>query len=124
MRARLAISACFLLFSPFLLSGQSQSRAPKLTDTQILGRRIFQQRCAICHTRPTATSPMYGIALSGDLVAGHEDTIRDYIRNGSKRMPGFKYGLQPAEIDAIIDYLKIVPKPQPSSSSKSEGPVD
>jgi hypothetical protein len=26
-------------------------------------------------------------------------------------MPGFKYGLKPAEIDAIVEYLKTVPKP-------------
>jgi mono/diheme cytochrome c family protein len=68
---------------------------------------------------------MYGITLNKELVDGNEDMIRDYIRNGSRRMPGFKYGLEPAEIDAIVEYLKTVPKPAPKNPQpKVEGPVD
>ena len=98
--------------------------ARALNKTQLLGRRIFQQRCGVCHTQPTA-SPMYGIVLSKEIVDGNEDTVREYIRNGSKKMPGFKYGLEPAEIDAIVEYLKAVPKPAPKSSQAGvAGPVD
>jgi mono/diheme cytochrome c family protein len=51
--------------------------------------------------------------------------IRDYIRNGSKRMPGFKYGLEPSEIDAIVEYLKTVPKPAPKTPAvRGENPMD
>lgn len=110
---------------PLTLSAQEPAtKAPELDKTQMLGRRIFQQRCGVCHTQPTA-SPMYGIALNKEIVEGNEDAIRDYIRNGSRRMPGFKYGLEPAEIDAIVEYLKTVPKPAPKNPQpKVESPVD
>jgi mono/diheme cytochrome c family protein len=114
----------FCLFPITLSAQESNTKAPELNQTQILGRRIFQQRCGVCHTQPTA-SPMYGIALNKEIVDGNEDMIREYIRNGSKRMPGFKYGLEPSEIDAIVEYLKTVPKAAPrNASGRGEGPVD
>jgi mono/diheme cytochrome c family protein len=125
MKAGALISLFLLSLFPLTLSAQeSNTKAPELDKTQMLGRRIFQQRCGVCHTQPTA-SPMYGITLNKELVDGNEDMIRDYIRNGSRRMPGFKYGLEPAEIDAIVEYLKTVPKPAPKNPQpKVEGPVD
>jgi len=83
-----------------------------LNETQILGRRVFQQRCAVCHTESTPGARRYGPVLSKELVEGNEDTIRDFISNGSKgKMPGFKYGLEAPEINAIVEYLKTVPRP-------------
>ncbi len=108
-------------------SAQQSSTNPKesLTDQQVLGRRIFQQRCAVCHTPPLYRSRQYGPALYKDIVDGNEDAMRDFIMDGARgRMPGFKYGLQPAEITAIIEYLKTLPKPVPPSSGGSEGPID
>jgi mono/diheme cytochrome c family protein len=126
MRSVALISVFLFWLFPIALSAQeSITQAPELNKTQILGRRIYQQRCGICHTQPTA-SPMYGIALNKELVDGNEDMIRDYIRNGSMKMPGFKYGLEPAEIDAIVQYLKTVPKAAPRNPQqpRGEGPVD
>jgi mono/diheme cytochrome c family protein len=37
-------------------------------------------------------------------------------------MPGFKLGLQPAEIDAIVEYLKTLSKP-PKSNAPRNGPL-
>jgi mono/diheme cytochrome c family protein len=54
---------------------------------------------------------MYGPYLSKNLILGSEDAIKEMIRTGTSKMPGFKYGLKPAEIDAIVEYLKTVPKP-------------
>ena len=102
MRSVALVSACLFLLLPIGLSAQDSNTKPvELNQTQILGRRIFQQRCGVCHTQPTA-NPMYGIQLNKELVDGNEDMIRDYIRNGSKKMPVFKYGLEPSEIDAIV----------------------
>jgi mono/diheme cytochrome c family protein len=121
--------ASFLLLTLLstTLSAQESSakKAVDLTAMQLLGRRIFQQRCGVCHTQPMPGSVIYGVALYKDLVDGNEDMIRDSIRNGSKRMPGFKYGLEPSEIDAIVDYLKTVPKPSPkNATARGENPVD
>jgi mono/diheme cytochrome c family protein len=125
MKASALVLLVGLSLSPVTVSAQESDTKPaELNQTQMLGRRIFQQRCGVCHTQPTA-NPMYGIALYKDLVDGNEDMIRDYIKNGSKRMPGFQYGLEPAEIDAIVDYLKTVPKPASRSSQpKGQNPVD
>jgi mono/diheme cytochrome c family protein len=83
-----------------------------LNDTQVLGRRLFQQRCAVCHTESTPGANRYGPILYKELIAGNEDTMREFISNGSKgKMPGFKYGLTAPEIDAIVEYLKTVSRP-------------
>jgi mono/diheme cytochrome c family protein len=124
-----ALACLFLLvvFPPVVPGQQSSTNAPAaLNETQILGRRIFQQRCAVCHTEPTPGAKRYGPALSKELVDGYEDAIREFIRNGSpNRMPGFKYGLEPPEINAIIEYLKTVPKPVIRKGAGTEqGPVD
>ena len=112
----------FLLFAfPLAIPAQQdKSNSPvTLSETQILGRRIFQQRCAICHTESTPGARRYGPVLSKELVDGNEETIRDFITNGSKgKMPGFKYGLEPPEINAIVEYLKTVPRP-----AKRSGPA-
>jgi mono/diheme cytochrome c family protein len=118
----------FLLLSfPLTLPAQQQSdtKQPQLTKTELLGRRILQQRCAVCHTQVALNNPMYGVSLNRDIVDGNEEIIRDYVRNGSRRMPGFKYGSEPGEIDAIVAYLKTVPKPsRPSVQPNGEGHVN
>jgi mono/diheme cytochrome c family protein len=126
MKASLLVVLVLLALLPVTVSAQeSDHKQPELDKTQLLGRRLFQQRCAVCHTQVAPNSPMYGMALYKDLVDGSEDMIADYIRNGSRRMPGFKYGLEPSEIDAIVSYLKTVPKPvKRNPQPKGEAAVD
>src|ERR1700674_357921 len=103
-----------LLTFPFAVPAQQAklSSSVTLNDTQILGRRVFQQRCAICHTESTPGARRYGPVLYKELVDGNEDSIRDFISNGLKgKMPGFRYGLEPSEISAIVEYLKTVSRP-------------
>jgi mono/diheme cytochrome c family protein len=101
----------FFLAISFSLRAQ-QSSGPPLTDVQKDGRRIFQQRCAVCHSLPTVVSKRYGPALYKELVEDNEDNIRDAILEGREGlMPGFKYGLTRAEVDSIIEYLKTVNRP-------------
>ena len=108
-----AIILWVILLSPPPLPAQ-RANTPSANDAQ-LGRRLFQQHCAICHTQPTLTNPVYGPSLYRDIVNGKEDVVRDLIARGSPRMPGFRYGLAASEISAIVDYLKTVPKPSQSS---------
>src|ERR1700692_4305987 len=110
-----------------LAAGAQQASADKpLTDVQKLGQRVFQQRCGICHAPARAGFQMYGPALYKDLVTGSEDAIKERIRSGSGKMPGFKLGLQPSEIDAIVEYLKTVPKPPKNTDATggAMGPLD
>jgi mono/diheme cytochrome c family protein len=113
IRKHLMFLIVLALFPPISrpLRAQQASSAP-LTDTQKDGRRIFQQRCAVCHTLPTVVSKRYGPALYKEIVTDNEDNIRDTIMEGREGlMPGFKYGLTRAEIDSIIEYLKTVNRP-------------
>ena len=55
---------------------------------------------------------------------GNEKVMRNDIARGSGKMSGFRYGLNPSEIYAIVQYLKTVPKPAPRGPQKGERPVD
>jgi mono/diheme cytochrome c family protein len=126
-----AIFVCLGIFPLTALAQQPTASKPplplQLNDTQKLGQRVFQQRCGICHDQARPGFVMYGPALYKDLVNGSEDAIKEIIRSGSSKMPGFKLGLQPAEIDAIVEYLKTVPKPlkntEPATGGNM-GPLD
>ncbi len=80
-------------------------------DQKNLGMRLFNQSCRVCHTKPQLVSPQYGPVLSKATLDGKADLIREAISNGTPRMPGFKYDFKPAEIDAIIAYIRTVPAP-------------
>jgi len=43
------------------------------------------------------------------------------IANGTPRMPGFRYDLKPAEIDAIIAYIKTIPAPAAAPTAGKPG---
>ena len=117
----------FLAIFPIRARAQQATAEKPLNDTQKLGQRVFQQRCAICHAPARPGFQMYGPALYKDLVNGSEDAIKEIIRSGTSKMPGFKLGLQSSEIDAIVEYLKTVPKPPKNtepSTGGSMGPLD
>jgi mono/diheme cytochrome c family protein len=95
-----------------------------LDAAQQQGLRLFLQSCGVCHTRPTMTSGLYGPALFRDSVAGKEEGVRELIRSGTPRMPGFQYELAATEIDAIIDYLKTVPAPSSGSAGGDRHSAD
>jgi mono/diheme cytochrome c family protein len=84
-----------------------------LNETQLRGRQIFAQSCGICHLQPSLGVKTYGPVLSKGATAGNDEVMRAFIVNGSDRMPAFKYYLKPAEIDAIIAYVRTVPEPAP-----------
>jgi len=81
-------------------------------ERQLLGMRLFNQSCRVCHTKPQLTSVQYGPVLSRASLGGNDDALRAFVANGSAKMPGFKYHFKPAEIDAIVAYLKTIPSPE------------
>ncbi len=62
------------------------------------------------------TSPLYGPQLSQNSSGGQEAVMREVISNGTPRMPGFKYHFEPAQIEAIVAYLKTIPTPPAPAS--------
>jgi mono/diheme cytochrome c family protein len=108
--------ALVLALSPPAASAQQASGDQSLNDTQLLGMRLFNQSCRVCHTKPQLTSPLYGPELSQNSLGGQEAVMREVISNGTPRMPGFKYHFEPAQIEAIVAYLKTIPTPPAPAS--------
>jgi mono/diheme cytochrome c family protein len=111
MRSGAAIIALALVLPVDAVS--AQPGGPSLDDRQLLGMRLFNQSCRVCHTKPQLVSPLYGPDLSQSSAGGQETVMRDVIANGTPRMPGFKYHFEPAQIEAIVAYLKTIPTPPP-----------
>ena len=86
-------------------------QAGDLNTTQLLGRQVFAQSCGVCHLQPSLGVKTYAPMLNKTSAAGNDEVMRAFIVNGSDRMPAFKYYLKPAEIDAIVAYIKTVPAP-------------
>ena len=114
----------FCALGGFSLGAMAQSAGG--SGEAVLGLRLFNQSCRVCHSKPTLLSGMYGPALSMNTLSGNADAIRTFISNGTARMPGFKYDLTPAQIDAIVAYIKTIPAsvqaaPAPAKPSNSPG---
>jgi mono/diheme cytochrome c family protein len=86
------------------------------TDAQREGLRLFSQSCGVCHTLVQQRSRQYAPSLSRETLGGDEELMREYISNGTPRMPGFRYSFEPEQISAIVQYIKMVP-PQPTPAS-------
>ena len=86
----------------------ARDRRPRFSsiDQQILGRRLFDNLCGVCHTRPTLIAGMYGPELSRETAGGQEEVVRGIVTNGTPRMPGFKYTFNAEQIAAIAAYLR------------------
>jgi mono/diheme cytochrome c family protein len=97
-----------LTATPLGALAQTPGNAPALNDKQLLGMRLFNQSCRVCHVKPQLASPQFAPVLSKNTLGGQEAALRTFITNGTPRMPGFKTHFKPAEIDAIIAYLKTI----------------
>jgi mono/diheme cytochrome c family protein len=91
----------------------AQQPSDGLTDQQRLGRQVLAQSCGVCHLPPARSARTYGPQLSKGTNGGDDALMRKVILEGTPRMPGFKYMLQPGEIDAIVAYVRTVPVPAP-----------
>ena len=91
----------------------AQAPTAPLPDSQGEGRRIFQQKCAVCHMQLSSgpNTPLYAPKLSRGSIERNDTRARELILNGSERMPGWKLALKPAQIDKVIEYLKTLDAP-------------
>jgi mono/diheme cytochrome c family protein len=119
----------FLAFSLLSLCFTARAQdSSALSPTELRGKKVFLQRCSICHLPPLYEPPEvkpYGPVLTGYLRNSQmEARARKDINEGTPRMPGFQYGLQPGEIDDVIAYLKTMkaaPADSKGGAPKSEG---
>ncbi len=110
-------SAWLLLFvltaGPQYVSAQQVGDG--LNDTQRHGQQLLAQSCGICHLPPELGARTYGPALNKMAGGGDDDIMREYILNGTPRMPSFKSYLKSQDIDAIISYVRTVPAAAPAA---------
>jgi mono/diheme cytochrome c family protein len=99
----------------------AQQAAGDLNDMQLRGRQVLAQACGVCHLPPTLGAKTYGPPLNQATAAGNDAAMRIIIQHGTERMPGFQHYLQPAEIDAIIAYVKTVKAQPATGTSVSKG---
>jgi mono/diheme cytochrome c family protein len=99
----------------------AQHTGENLNSTQQRGQQIFAQSCGVCHLQPTLGSKTYGPLLNKATAAGNDEAMRIIIANGTERMPGFKYYLQPSEVDALIAYVRTVPAQATTAANETKG---
>jgi len=87
------------------------AQTDNLSEQQRHGRQVFAQSCGVCHLAPSLNARTYGPSLNKASANGDNDIMREYILNGTPRMPAFKYYLNTSDIDAIISYVRTVPAP-------------
>jgi mono/diheme cytochrome c family protein len=111
---------------PKPIAAQTPS-AKGLSETERSGLKLFLQRCSICHLGVPPKYQTYGSLLHKEVIAARGDqAVRKVILEGSQRMPGFQYVLNPTDVDNLISYLKAVPKealtlvPSPGGSAEAE----
>jgi mono/diheme cytochrome c family protein len=100
---------------------------PKVPETVFRGRVLWVQKCAFCHDGlGQSTYKTMGPWLDQDLVKTLTDeAVKVLIQYGTARMPGFRYGLSPSQVDDLLNFLKTVPasdKPTPAQlAGRREG---
>jgi mono/diheme cytochrome c family protein len=113
-----ALALVLSVVTPFV---HAQTSGGDRSATQALGRQLLAQSCAVCHLPPTLGAKTYGPPLNNGTAAGNDAAVRVVIENGSERMPAFKYYLKPAEVDAIIAYIRTMPGPVTTTSNDARG---
>ena len=101
--------------------GAAAQSADTLNDQQKLGRQVFAQSCGVCHLPPSMGAKTYGPALNKEAGGGDDDVMREFITNGTPRMPAFKYYLRPEQIEAIISYVRTVPVQAAAAPARRAG---
>jgi mono/diheme cytochrome c family protein len=112
---RTVLSAVACLFVLGASGASAQQPGDNLNETQRHGRQLLAQSCGVCHLPPSLNARTYGPPLNKAAANGDDSIMREYILNGTPRMPAFKHYLKDSEIEAIISYVRTVPTPAPAS---------
>jgi len=80
-----------------------------LSPAQLAGKKLFVQRCSVCHLPGNPAFNPVAPLLDGKIIASRGDAaIREKILHGSAAMSGFQYMIESAGVDQIITYLKML----------------
>jgi mono/diheme cytochrome c family protein len=94
------------LLVPFSLAACDSGSGTPSTGTQVArsGEVIFQRYCNVCHPGGGfGAGPSLIVALPGL----SDDQVRDYIRHGKTRMPGFtEQEISDQELNDLLAYVR------------------
>lgn len=118
VRSRNSIKSCLALSVVFLfnfvLFFDTNSRPATAADAPAMqrsGAAVFAQMCARCHGSDGRAQTAKGRSVGAtDLTSSAwvPDTARDtrIVTRGKESMPAFKGKLKPAEIEAVVNYIR------------------
>jgi mono/diheme cytochrome c family protein len=114
----------FILFLAAALPVTASAQA-NLTPKQAHGRQILTQNCNVCHLPQNPGSATYGPPLNKESANGDDKLMKEVIRNGLVKMPGWKYTLKDSDIDDVIAYVRTLPvqaapAPRPRGANQAE----
>ena len=89
---------------------KSAAARPVLNEQQKSGEAWFVQNCTLCHMPTNQKKRLKILAPPLEGMFGEDadtDTLRQFIQQGVPgKMPAFRFGLDPKQIDDIVAYLK------------------
>ena len=112
-RVSLIVFAVLVLSLP--VSAQLPRGEASLSERAVKGRKVFEDRCYVCHQKDSNRVKEIAPALDGlfkrnQLVTGKPVTaenVKEIIKMGpTPNMPAFRYTLSDPEIDDLIEFLK------------------
>ena len=97
-----------VLFTSLFNFNNQASAAP---DAQRSGATIYAQNCARCHGNDGRAQTAKGRSVGATNLTSADwmpDTARDIriVTRGKEEMPSFKSKLKPAEIEAVVSYIR------------------
>jgi mono/diheme cytochrome c family protein len=95
-------------------SGQKSAGGSPASPAEIeQGKKLFNTQCAICHYSASPAKKigpgLRGLARRGTYADGKlvdDASLRGWIENGGKSMPGFKGALNAEQIRNLVAYMK------------------
>jgi mono/diheme cytochrome c family protein len=100
------LTLCILIAAPSAFAGGSGSD----------GAAIFKAKCAMCHGPDGAGQTTMGKNLklrnlgSADVQAQTNAQLNKWITDGKGKMPAYKGKLTPADIDALVGFIRTLKK--------------
>ena len=83
-----------------------------LTPPQAAGRRVYDARCAECHSAYSSRNlrgpSLHGLYQKKFMTSGipvNDDRVEEIILLGRAKMPGFQQKLTQQQLDALMAYL-------------------
>jgi mono/diheme cytochrome c family protein len=106
--------ASLIVFAVLVATVPASSQL-SLSERAVKGRKVFEDRCYVCHQKDSNRVKEIAPALDGlfkrdRLIAGKPVTpenVKEVIKLGpTPGMPAFRYTLSDPEIDDLIEFLK------------------